>query len=61
MAITRTRNRINHFILNRIMMLRYHVRRRPVLVCCLIGVEALLVRTGLIYNGCSHARLNGKG
>jgi hypothetical protein len=61
MDIINARNRMNHFILNKIMRLRYHVRRRPALIWCLIGVEALLVRAGLIYNGYSDARLNGKG
>ena len=61
MDIIKTRNSINHVILNRIMMLRFHVRRRPVLIQCIIALESVFIKTGLIFYGRSPARLHGKG
>ncbi len=61
MDIRNTRNSINHVILNRIMALRYQLRRRPALLQCIISIEALFVRTGVIYYGRSGKRLHGKG
>ena len=61
MIIIKTRNSINHILLNRIMMLRYHLRRRPALIQCIIALESVFVRIGLIFYGRSPARLRGKG
>ncbi len=61
MDIRETRNRMNHVILNRIMTLRYQLRKRPALLQCILSMEALFVRTGVIYYGRSQKRLHGKG
>ena len=61
MDIIETRNRMNHVILNRIMTLRYQLRRKPALLQCIISMEALFVRTGVIFYGRSRKSLNGKG
>jgi hypothetical protein len=61
MDIIETLNRMNHVILNKIMTLRYQLRRRPVLLQCILSMEALFVRTGVIYYGCNRKSLNGKG
>jgi len=61
MDIRNTRNSINHVILNRIMALRYQLRRRPALLQCIISIEALFVRTGVIYYGRSGKGLHEKG
>jgi len=61
MDIINTRNKLNHILLNRIMTLRYHARRRPVLIQCIITVESMFVRAGLIFYGSSPARLHRKG
>ena len=45
------RNRVNHLILNRIMVARYQLRKKPGCVRMLIGLEALCLRAGLIYIG----------
>jgi len=54
------RNSINHLILNRIMVLRYQLRKRPGCIRCIIGIEALCLRTGLIFYGRSREVLQGK-
>jgi hypothetical protein len=61
MDIVETRNRMNHVILNRIMTLRYQLRRRPALLQCILSMEALFVRTGVIFHGRSQKRPHGKG
>jgi len=61
MDINKTRNSINHILLNRIMSLRYQLRRRPALLQCILSMEALFVRTGVIFHGRSQKRLHGKG
>jgi hypothetical protein len=61
MDIVNTRNSINHVILNRIMTLRYQLRKRPALLQCIMSMEALFVRTGVIFYGRSQKRLHGKG
>ena len=61
MGINETRNSINHVILNRLMTLRYQLRKRPALLQCIIFMEALIVRAGLIFYGRSHKSLHGKG
>jgi hypothetical protein len=61
MDIVHTRNSINHIILNRIMALRYQLRKRPALLQCIMSMEAVFVRTGVIYYGRSQKRLHGKG
>ncbi|MCX5900434.1 MAG: hypothetical protein NTX06_06830 [Proteobacteria bacterium] len=61
MDISKTRNSVNHVILNRIMALRYQLRKRPVLVQCIMSMEAVFVRTGVIFYGRSQKSLNGKG
>jgi hypothetical protein len=61
MDMSKTRNSINHVILNRIMALRYQLRRRPVLLQCIMSMESVFIRTGVIFYGRSRKRLNGKG
>ncbi len=45
------RNRVNHFILNKLLVVRYYMRKNPLLIKCIIGAEALCVKTGLIFHG----------
>lgn len=47
--IIRIRNRINHVILNMLLVARYHVRRRPGLIRCLLVTEAACVKLGVIF------------
>ena len=61
MGIIETRNSINHVILNRLMMLRYQLRKRPVLLQCIMYVEALFVRSGVIYYGRIQYKSHGNG
>jgi hypothetical protein len=61
MDISKTRNSLNHVILNRIMALRYQLRKRPALVQCIMSMEAVFVRTGVIFYGRSQKSLHGKG
>ena len=61
MGIIETRNWINHVILNRLLTLRYQLRKRPALLQCIIFMEALFVWSGVIFYGRSHKRLHGKG
>ena len=61
MDIIKTRNSLNHIILNRIMTLRYQLRKRPALTQCIICMEAVFVRTGVIYYGRNNNKLHGKG
>ncbi len=61
MDIIKTRNSLNHIILNRILSLRYQMRKRPALTQCIICMEAVFIKTGLIFYGCSHKKLHGKG
>jgi len=61
MGIIETRNSINHVILNRLMTLRYQLRKRPALLQCIIAIEALFVRAGVIYYGRNHKNLHGNG
>lgn len=45
------RNRINHVLLNALLVARYHVRRRPGLIRCILLLEAVCVKLRLIsYN-----------
>jgi hypothetical protein len=61
MDISKTRNSLNHVILNRIMALRYHLRKRPALLQCIMSMEAVFVRTGVIFYGHRQKSLHGKG
>ena len=61
MDIIKTRNSLNHIILNRIMTLRYQLRKRPALTQCIICMEAVFIKTGLIFYGRSNKKLHGKG
>jgi hypothetical protein len=56
MTMLDVRNGINHLLLNGMLRLRYLARRHRGFIACLIGVEALCVRTGIIFYGHSHAR-----
>lgn len=58
--VIRVRNSINHLILTRIMILRYQLRRRPGCVRLIIGIEALCLKTGLIFDGGGRGSLQGK-
>ena len=60
MRIMYVRNSINHLILNRIMILRYQLRKRPGLIRIIIGIETLCLRAGVIFYGRSHDGLKGK-
>ena len=61
MGIIETRNSINHVILNRLMTLRYQLRKRPAFLQCIIAIESLFVRAGVIYYGRSHKNQHGNG
>jgi len=61
MDISKTRNSINHVILNRLMALRYQLRKRPAFLQCIISVEAVFVRTGVIFYGRRQKNLHAKG
>ena len=61
MDIIKTRNSLNHIILNRIMTLRYQLRKRPALTQCIICMEAVFVRTGVIYYGRIQYKSHGNG
>jgi hypothetical protein len=45
------RNRINHYILNRLLGFRYRWRKRPRLKQAILLAEALCLKSGLIFNG----------
>lgn len=42
------KNLLNHVLLNRILVLRYHVRHHHHCVRAVIGLERLLINVGLI-------------
>ena len=44
------RNRINHFILNWLLIMRYRARNRPNMIKLLMMTESACVRSGLIFN-----------
>lgn len=58
--VLRVRNGINHLLLNRIMILRYQLRRRPGCVRLIVGLEALCLKTGLLFDGGGRSGLQGK-
>lgn len=43
------KNLLNHVLLNRILILRYHVRHHHQCVRAVIGLEKILINIGLIY------------
>lgn len=45
------RESCNHFILNKLLVLRYHARRHPHIIKFVMLIELLFVRLGLIYYG----------
>lgn len=45
------RNRCNHFLLNKILVARYHSRKSALVTKLIIYVELFLVKTGIIYKG----------
>ncbi len=49
--IIRLRNRINHFILNRLLIIRYRARKNSCAVKCIMAVEILCAKSGLIFYG----------
>ena len=61
MSIINICNSVNHFILHRIMGLRYRMRKSPAIIQCIICMEAGLVRTGLIFHGRSAKGLHQRG
>lgn len=42
------RKRLNHFLLNKLLVLRYYVRKKPVLIKAVIGFELTLTKIHLI-------------
>ncbi|MCP4714274.1 MAG: hypothetical protein GY868_04080 [Deltaproteobacteria bacterium] len=45
------RDSINHFLLNKLLILRYHVRSNPGLIKLLFVFELLFIKLGIIYYG----------
>ncbi len=45
------RNRLNHFLLNRLLIVRYHMRKHPVAVRNIIAAERLCIKLGIIFVG----------
>jgi len=44
------KDNLNHFLLNKLLVLRYHVRKKPVFIKALIVFESTLVKIHLIGN-----------
>ena len=49
--ITAFRDAINHLVLNKLLVIRYHMRRRPYVIRLITLIEMLFVKIGLIYYG----------
>lgn len=47
---TAIRNRLNHFLLNKLLVLRYHVRKKPFFINTIIFFETILIKMHLIAN-----------
>lgn len=47
--LIRMRNRINHVLLNALLIARYHARKRSGFIRCLLAAEAACVKLGLIF------------
>lgn len=45
------RNRFNHLILNKLLVLRYHVKKRPHLIKFIMLIEIIFTKLGFIYYG----------
>ena len=44
------KNRLNHFLLNKLLVLRYHVRKKPLFIKIIIVFETILIKMHLIEN-----------
>ena len=49
--ILEVRNMFNHLILNKLLILRYHVKKQPHIIKFIILIEILFAKMGLIYCG----------
>jgi hypothetical protein len=47
---TAVKNSLNHFLLNKLLVLRYHVRKKPFFIKTIIVLETILVKMHLISN-----------
>ena len=47
---TAIKNSLNHFLLNKLLVLRYHVRRKPFFIKIIIFFETILIKMHLIAN-----------
>ena len=44
------KNSLNHFLLNKLLVLRYHVRKKPFFIKTIIVFETILIKMHLISN-----------
>jgi|GEM_PF-1982837 len=44
----RIKDKANHFLLNKLLVLRYHVRKKPALIRAIIFFESALIKIHLI-------------
>ncbi len=44
----RINEKLNHFLLNKLLVLRYHVRKQPVFIKAIIAFESVLIKMHLI-------------
>ena len=47
---TAIKNSLNHFLLNKLVILRYHVRNKPFFIKTIIVFETILIKMHLISN-----------
>ena len=47
---TAIKNNLNHFLLNKLLVLRYHVRKKPFFIKTIIVFETILIKMHLISN-----------
>jgi hypothetical protein len=45
---TAIKNSLNHFLLNKLLVLRYHVRKKPFFIKTIIVFETILIKMHLI-------------
>lgn len=45
------RNRLNHFILNRLLIVRYRARKSTCAVKCILAIESLFAKSGILFYG----------
>jgi len=49
------RDNINHFLLNKMLVIRYRVRKKPNLIRLLISLELTFFKLGILSYGKKHA------